>query len=188
MTSNQPSPSAAAWHRIPYKLMLAVIAFSLAVEEFYPFSWFPMFTNLQKSTWYVFLKDGDGNVLPLENEFGWTGDRADNYFKANLSRLRKRHPELGKEETTDQIASKMLRHLLLVNRRSAKKNDEDRVLELWRTDVRLRDGSLVASDRLVGRMSRSEALALEAAGAPLPDTGPDGDYQDGEENTEGGDR
>lgn len=188
MNPNEPTPALSLWRRIPYKLMIAVTALSLAVEEFYPFSWFPMFTNLQKSTWYVFLKDGDGTTLPIAKEFGWTGDRADNYFKANLSRLRKRHPELGKEETTDQIASKMLRHLLAVNRRSIKKGDEDRVLELWRTDVRLRDGSLVASDRLVGRMSRAEALALEAAGAPLPDTGPDGDYEDGENDSEGGGR
>lgn len=173
---------------VPYKLLLTVVACSLWAQEFYPFSWFPMFTNLQKSTWYVFVKDGAGSTIALGREFGWTGDRADNYYKSNLSRLRERHPDLEKDETIRQIAEKMLRQLHALPAHSRSGATPDRVLELWRTDIKLRDGSLVAMDRPIARMSRSEAAALEAANVALPDTGPDGDYAEEADAGDGSDR
>jgi hypothetical protein len=145
--------------RIPWKLMILTIAFSLWIEEFYPFSWFPMFTTLDKSTWYVFLTDGEDRKIPIEDEFGWTGDHTDNVFKATFKRARKLDAQMSADDALQLAAHQTLRRLLREPHWRERHADPGASLKVWRTDIKLVDGRLLQSDRELARLSAAEALA-----------------------------
>ncbi len=50
--------------------MLALVVFSLIVDETYPFSDFPMYSKLPAYTEYFYFTDGDGEPLPVKKCFG----------------------------------------------------------------------------------------------------------------------
>jgi hypothetical protein len=56
--------------RLPCKLMLATVAFCLAVGDWYPFSTFPMYSVFSRQTWYVSVTDEHDRPLATEPTFG----------------------------------------------------------------------------------------------------------------------
>ncbi len=158
--------------------MILTIAFSLWIQEFYPFSWFPMFTNLEKNTWYIFLTDGAGKKIPIEDEFGWTGDHTDNFFKAHYKRSRKLDPNLSPEDALVGASQETLRRLLNDPKWRVAHPDPSETRAVWRTDVRLVDGRLVLEDRELGRSTAAQAATKRNQNDSDDDT--DANDDDGE--------
>jgi hypothetical protein len=82
-----------AVHRIPFKLMLAVVFVSLLLREFYPFSWFPMYSNFSGRTWYVYVTDERDQPLALRELFGVTTPFLKKAYYSNLRAARKSSSE-----------------------------------------------------------------------------------------------
>lgn len=150
------SPPTSRWFgAIPFKLMLLTIALSIAVEEFYPFSWFPMFTSLEKKTYYVYVTDGNDTRLAMTDEFGWTGDRLDNFYKQRLKKFRAQDPDRADEDSVELAARRTLERLLLIDRKRRPAGPA-RSLKLWRTDIVLKDDTLISKDASIATVAPNE--------------------------------
>jgi hypothetical protein len=171
--------------RLPLPLMIVTIVISIAVEEFYPLSWFPMFTALGKNTYYVFLTDDAGAKVPIAEEFGWTADRTDNFFKHRLARVRRDQPQLAPAESLRVAAESTLVQLLVGRTFEARGIAGDPAYRLWRTDIRLKDGSLSQKDTELARMARSDAVRIDSlapAARSQPSAADDGERDDEEDD------
>ncbi len=56
--------------RLPGALMLATIVVSLALREWYPFSFFPMYASFGPESWHVRVTDAHNAVVPTGSVFG----------------------------------------------------------------------------------------------------------------------
>ncbi|MDX2170849.1 MAG: hypothetical protein SF182_27525 [Deltaproteobacteria bacterium] len=56
--------------RVPGALLCVVVLLSLALREWYPFSFFPMYASFGPATWHVLVTDGDDHVAPTALLFG----------------------------------------------------------------------------------------------------------------------
>lgn len=74
--------------------MLALVVFSLIVDETYPFSDFPMYSKMPDYTDYYILEDGSGERLPVKSCFGLS---ASAMKKMYVKRLKKVAKERSKE-------------------------------------------------------------------------------------------
>ena len=78
--------------KVPLKLSLVVIPLSLLVQEWFPFSHFPMYARPSEATYFVYITDDSGNVLPIRTEFGIFAAALKKVHKRHLKQLRERKP------------------------------------------------------------------------------------------------
>lgn len=56
--------------RVPGLMLGLVFVLSLALREWYPFSFFPMYAAFGPDSWHVVVTDGDGHLAPTAVLFG----------------------------------------------------------------------------------------------------------------------
>jgi hypothetical protein len=134
--------------RVPLKLMLAVVALSLALSEWFPFSYFPMYAKLSKSSWYVYVTDLQDRPLALETDFGMRAARVKRIFRTL------RDEEGGGSRTPEVEAIAGRRVLQIVLDQGLRKPDPmPQGLRLWKVRIEERDGVLERIGRPVAELS-----------------------------------
>ena len=67
--------------------MVALVVFCLIVDETYPFSDFPMYSNLPDNTLYFYVADGEGEPLPVKNCFGVSASAMKKMYIKRLNKV-----------------------------------------------------------------------------------------------------
>ena len=139
----------------------------LVVKENFPFTHYPMYSNFEDQTYYVWLGDKDGNPIPAQKV---TYNRLGRIKKIYNSGLQEVRDQLGKETgkkprkrdlTLDQRrppGDQALRWIYANSRPAAQKVlSESAPLRLYQVDVRI-EGNQVVEDpaELVGELSQEQ--------------------------------
>ena len=157
----------AAFRRIAKKAMshalfpmLALVVFSLIVDESYPFSDFPMYSKLPSYTDYYYLTDGEGEPLPVKYCFGVSASAMKKMYVNRLKQVAEEKSKeaghrIGGSELSDEekeaVGDALLDYLLP---RGEKKDwwqeNQPDVIRLFRTDIKRTDkDGLVETPTLV---------------------------------------
>lgn len=67
--------------------MLALVVFSLIVDETYPFSDFPMYSRFPAYTEYYYFTDGEGEPLPVKDCFGVSASAMKKMYAKRLTKV-----------------------------------------------------------------------------------------------------
>lgn len=128
--------------------------------EFYPFSNFPMYSRFEPRTYYVYLKDTKGGLVPVSPLFGTSITNVKKVYDGKLSHLKK---SAGKEvkkksdlsaESRQEAAAATLRWLMSITPKDARaKVRAYGGLELHQVEVEFRDGKIEQKDVAAGSIS-----------------------------------
>ena len=101
--------------------MIALVIFSLIVDETYPFSDFPMYSKLPDHTVYYYLADGKGDPLPVKDCFGVSASAMKKMYIKRLTQVvKEQSKEMGKRirgkdlstEQKEMVGDDLLDYLL----------------------------------------------------------------------------
>ena len=154
----------------PISVAIGLTIVCLAVKENFPFTHYPMYSNFEDQTYYVWLAGGDGAPIPVEK---LTYNRLGRIKKIYNSGLQEVRDEIGRAEgkkprkrelTLTQRrgpGDETLRWIYQNSRPAAQQSLLDAApLRLYQVDVRI-EGNRVVEDprKLVGELS-AEQLTL----------------------------
>ncbi len=166
MTSTSPPPTLAArLARFPFKLLVVVVVFSLVVEEYFPFSRFPMYSKPDDETWYVYVADAQGQPVAMLRHFGVSNTFVRKVFKSNRERLREADATLDRETAEANAATDTLEYLLRQRRPRKKKVREFGALQLIKVNVEIAGDHVERSSDPLASIPVPPA-ASSPAGAP----------------------
>jgi hypothetical protein len=145
--------------RIPLKLTWALVALSLALGEWYPFSKFPMYSYLPAHESYFYVTDGADRAIPTTIQFGFSVGFIKKAHRSNLNRLRASGTsgaDGGKEPaatSAEELAGVEILEYL-VAQRTPRTTDPTPIVELrlYRVSIEMRDGSITRERALVARV------------------------------------
>ncbi len=134
--------------------------------EFYPFSNFPMYSRFEPHTYYVYLKDLKGSLVPVSPLFGTSISNVKKVYDGKLTSLKK---QSGKKVKADldakdrlRASSETLAWLVSIAPKDARpKIDALGGLELHQVDIEYRNAKIEKQDSVVGTLKL-------AAPAPVP--------------------
>ncbi len=153
------SPRTRATLRHPLFPMAVLVAFSLIVEECYPFSDFPMYSSLAPGSHYFHLTDENDQALPIKDLFGVSASEFKKIYHSYLTPIaeklseqsgdRVKADELGPEEQTtagDRLLDQMLPR---AEDRKWWQENHPTELRLIRTDIHRNDKALSETPRRI---------------------------------------
>lgn len=73
----------AVWHKIPWKFMILLLVICYNIQEFYPFSHFPMYASNTEETELLFVTDGEDHALPFLTYFATRTTSLKKYYRYN---------------------------------------------------------------------------------------------------------
>lgn len=149
------------WGRIPLKLCLATVLLCGWLQEWYPFSHFPMYSSLGDRTRYFYVTDEGDRPIPLADAFGV---RAAFFKKLMEERQRSLWDEasrrLGSEadeeawlEVEREAGEWALEYIR--ERADAEMTGAERLI-LWRVDIALVEGELERGIRRIAEIDAHE--------------------------------
>ena len=158
-----PWPKDAPWWRktllflkvSPIAALLVYTGLSLAIEENYPFSNYPMYSNPSPERPYYTITDGDGQALPIQTKTGITCPKIGKIYRKKSEELARsldiRANDM-KPEHQQQIAEEMFAQL----RTEAKKLNQPMppTLQLMKTYISYQDGKVVEEANLIAREAK----------------------------------
>jgi hypothetical protein len=77
------------WQGLPFRPMLLLVLFLFGVREYYPFSNFPMYSNLDKQADIIYITDQADEALPMESVFRTGSGTTKKMYKRELNALTK---------------------------------------------------------------------------------------------------
>lgn len=126
--------------------------------EFYPFSNFPMYSTFEPQTYYVYLKDGKGEIAPVSPIFGRSISDLKKAYDRELSAVKKTVAGVRKADLPPEkkqiAADKVLKWLLDIT--PARNRDRMKALgriQLHEVQIKFRDGKIEKQDALVGSIA-----------------------------------
>jgi hypothetical protein len=139
-----------AARRIPSKLMLAVVAASLILREFFPFSWFPMYSQFSGRTWYVYVADDRDRPIAIRERFGVSAPFLKKAFNSNLRAARGSisHDSLPAESEAAVDTLRFITTKLKPKHAEAACVD----LRLWKVELERRDREIARQRRFLGEL------------------------------------
>jgi hypothetical protein len=151
-------------HRFHWSLvaLMAVIIPLLTLKtqkpgEFYPFSNFPMYSRFEPETYYVYVTDGKGGIVPVGTMFGRSISDLKKTYDRKLSILKKTVSGVRKSamppELKEQAAHEALQWLLDIT--PVKTKDQVKTfheLNLHEVQIKFRDAKIDKQDELVGTL------------------------------------
>ena len=141
LTSRKTPRFISILNRIPLKLMLCIVVLGLIVQEWYPFSAFPMYANLSPQAHYYFVTDENKKPISTFREFNLPDSapvkiiRTRLHYHAATALTMKDESDVGKQ---------FLRYLL--NIRKPKEPPEYRQLLLWKATISLNNKSIIKQE------------------------------------------
>lgn len=135
--------------------------------EFYPFSNFPMYSRFEPHTYYVYLKDLKGNLVPVSPLFGTSITNVKKVYDGKLTSLKKAS---GKKVKADleagdrqRASSETLAWLVSITPKyNRAKVDALGGLELHQVDIEFLNSKIEQRDIVAG------TLPLASKSAPQP--------------------
>ena len=152
MHLNLPPFLAAIWKGLPFRPMLLVVLFLFIVKERYPFSNFPMYSNLDAEADILYVTDQADQALPMDAVFRTGSGTSKKMYKKELNAFTKttgRKLEDAKPE--DRLtAGRAVMDTLAERIRPQKMPSGVTALRLYRKTFRLENGALaqLAPERL----------------------------------------
>ena len=145
--------------RHPLFFMWAFVAFSLAVKECYPFSHFPMYSNIAPGSHYYYLADENDEPVSIKLGFGMAASSMKKMYHSHLTPMAfERSEEAGKQIKASELGpedqalagSKLFDYLMPrgANRRWWRENHPE-TLRLYRVDIRREGKELSEETRLI---------------------------------------
>ena len=134
--------------------------------EFYPFSNFPMYSRFEPQTYYVYLRDLKGGLVPVAPLFGTSISNVKKVYDGKLIALKKASAKAKKKadllpEDRRKAASETLQWLVnIAPRISQPKVQALGGLELHQVDIEYRDSKISKKDEVVGTLSISPPSPL----------------------------
>jgi hypothetical protein len=77
------------WRAVPFGPMFVLVLFLFGVKEYYPFSDFPMYSNLDHEADIIYLTDQADQALPMQKVFRTGSGTAKKMYKKELNALTK---------------------------------------------------------------------------------------------------
>eukprot|EP01102_Stenamoeba_stenopodia_P000140 TRINITY_DN10107_c0_g1_i1.p1 TRINITY_DN10107_c0_g1~~TRINITY_DN10107_c0_g1_i1.p1 ORF type:complete len:628 (+),score=112.24 TRINITY_DN10107_c0_g1_i1:160-2043(+) len=71
------------WHKIPWKFMVLLLIICYNIQEFYPFSHFPMYASNNEETELLFVTDYEDHALPFLTYFATRTTSLKKYYRYN---------------------------------------------------------------------------------------------------------
>lgn len=97
-------PSVQRIVRHPLFLMWAFVVFSLSVKECYPFSHFPMYSNLASGSHYFYLADENDEPVSVKRGFGMAASSMKKMYHSHLTPMAEvRSEEAGKRIKASEL-------------------------------------------------------------------------------------
>lgn len=75
------------WTRFPFAPLLVLVLALQVMEEFYPFSHFPMYQRFDEEATYLFITNELDEPLPLQTHFSYKASRVKKNFKSRLRKV-----------------------------------------------------------------------------------------------------
>lgn len=97
--------------RFPVKTFVVILAACWIAKDNYPFSHFPMYDKFPDHTFYIFLKDGKGEPVPLQTVTGTRTASFKKPYDKELNKIRKQLKKSKKDLTVAERAPAALRSL-----------------------------------------------------------------------------
>lgn len=126
--------------------------------EFYPFSNFPMYSRFEPQTYYVYLRDLKGGLVPVSPIFGTSITNVKKVYDGKLTSLKKKAGAGKKkadlsDEDRAQAARETLQWLVSIAPKSAQSRVQELGgLELHQVDIEYRDLKINKKDAAVGAL------------------------------------
>ena len=139
--------------RVPCKLAIAVIALSLAVEEWYPLSNFPMFADAHGSSWYVYVTDGQDELVDTNRQFGMSPTFVKKVFLQERKDARERigGGRAGRPAADAEAGRHLLAYMVEHGKPKRRKREQrdDPTLKLWKTTISIEGDHLERARRVL---------------------------------------
>ena len=153
MSVSLPPRLAAVWQRLPFRAMLLVVLFLFIVKERYPFSNFPMYSNVDEEADILYVTDQADAALPMDAVFRTGSGTAKKMYKKELSTISKAAGRKLETATPEDRAAAGRAVMATIVERIRPKAMPASVsqLRLYRKTFRLKDGRLahLEPERLV---------------------------------------
>jgi hypothetical protein len=142
------------WRAVPCKLLWALVAACALLQEWYPFSHFPMYSNFEPFTYYVYAADGDDQPVPLATAFGIRSANLKKIYDRELRRLAKGKPRGMKSLTLEErgVAGKYALEFLRANSVDPARTDALTRLKFYQVDIRMEHGHITKHAQLVAEL------------------------------------
>ena len=137
--------------RIPFREVWLSVALLLIVGENYPFSNFPMYSNLEDEAVYFIVRNSRGETLPYVTSFRSRSSYVPKALKAERRKLEKEG--MSSEAALTQAGKNVMRYLL---ERAEPQKRED----LLRNGLRLIEVRISVND---SRLKEEESIVAELA-------------------------
>lgn len=171
-----PRPSRHLLHRIAKTLVVLtpfwlVTALCLHFKENYPFSDFPMYSTFTDHTFYVYVADGDGNPIPVQDITYVRVSKLKRIYDTGLKAARDAADKRKRDLTVEERAPSALETLewLYASTRPAAQEILRRdygTIQLYHVDVTVEAGETVESvPALVAELPLGESSAPPESGA-----------------------
>eukprot|EP01101_Sappina_pedata_P006685 TRINITY_DN3399_c0_g1_i1.p1 TRINITY_DN3399_c0_g1~~TRINITY_DN3399_c0_g1_i1.p1 ORF type:complete len:597 (+),score=214.76 TRINITY_DN3399_c0_g1_i1:74-1864(+) len=155
-----------AWKKFPFKLAFFMIFCCVTLEEWYPFSHFPMYANSSRpSATYYMITDGDDGVFQtfkvfqfkapfLKKKFGKVSMKEVCDFSTGMCTP-------GKDSTlVERAANHTLRSIFKETEPHHRKYDTVFPWKIYRVDVTKENGVIYKNPVILGTMDKESALAV----------------------------
>ena len=139
-----------AARRVPIKLMLSVVFVSLLLREFYPFSWFPMYSNFSGHTWYVYVTDHRDQPIALRERFRVTTPFLKKAYYANLRAAQDSRSEPSLSPERDAALATL--RFVTTEVRPKHAGTPCVGLRLWKVELTRRDREIARDRSLLGEL------------------------------------
>jgi len=139
------------WSAVPCKLLWALVAICALLQEWYPFSHFPMYSNFEPYTYYVYVADETDQPVPLVSTFGIRAANLKKIYDRELRQLAKGLPRGMKSLSLEQraVAGNYAIEFLRANTVDRRRTDALDGLRFYQVDIRMDHGHIAKHAQLI---------------------------------------
>jgi hypothetical protein len=149
--------------RVPFAPLLVLVLFLQIVEEFYPFSQFPMYQRFDEQATYLFVTNGKDEIIPVQKHFSYGTSRVKKSFKNSLRDEAKKHGrklETATEEDMKAAGADVLKDLYKL----ALKKDARKLKSIQGDEIKLWHGLItLENDKFSDKQVELASLKLDRA-------------------------
>ncbi len=140
------------WCKTPLTALLIYCAISLLLEENYPFSHYPMYSNPGSDRSYYIVADADGQPIPIADLTGITCPKVGKMYRKKAGELASRLKlDRGSLPTEQQqkVGEEIFAQLRLYAKQLNKSLPDKLVLQ--KVDINLRDGKITENPKVLAQ-------------------------------------
>lgn len=180
------------WTQFPFAPLLVLVLALQLMEEFYPFSHFPMYQRFDEAATYLYLTNEKDEPIPMQTHFSYKGARLKKSFKNSLRDEAKKHDrkletatEADMKAAGEEVLRELYKRALKTDARKLQKIPGSEV-RLWHGLMTLKDDKFIDEKVELARMTLDrgeiDAAAAKKSGAPAPveEADENGDEEEGE--------